>query len=575
MFRQISIRNRMWLILFIGVFGLGIMGLMVTLNARQKMIDAKYNEAQHLTQTAVNAINAQYERFKNGEITEAEAITSAKNMVKKMALSKRDYFYMANPVGFFEAHPVLPATYDNKSREDILKAEKIYTDYVKQIRAEGNTTITSITIIRETYPDTYTGFSEYYYAPSNGEDDPGGTWRAGDDNILERAEHKIVYSQYFEPWHWIVVFGVYLDDINAQFQQWLINLSATCVGIIAVLTLMVFFISRSISKPLDGVVGVMQDISLGSGDLRHRLTENGRDELSEIGKCYNLFVEKLVGIIQSILHSNQEVIAHSDQLDHSIGEIVSRSQEQLKETHMLASATTELSSSLESVASHTDETAKSAKEAKLAAAEAEQEMAKNTSSIATLSDLLIEVNERMNKTRSDSEAVSAVTEVIQGIAEQTNLLALNAAIEAARAGEQGRGFSVVADEVRNLAQKTQHSIQEINSIIQNLQNGTIEVAHSIDAGVDRAKDCVQIANKTRECFIRAATAVDDISRQSTEIANMVSQQSQVTREIADSSIKISKNGEMNAESCTTCEQVSKKVKDKLQTMDQSMRLFKI
>ncbi len=575
MFRQLSIQQRMWTILLLSIAGLGLISSVVVTSARQKLIDATYLEAQHLTQVTINAVNAQYQRFVNGEISEPEARASARNMVKNMGLSSRDYFFVYNPVGFMVVHPVLPSQYQIGTTAEAEAAEQRYRNYVDQIRADGNTAITSMTIVREIYPNTFTGFSEYLYAPSNGADDPGGLFRLDDPNAVDRAEHKVVYTQLFAPWNWVVFYGVYLDDVNAQFNQWLINLAFVCAGIAALLTGIVIVISRSISKPLNGVVDVMAEISQGSGDLRDRLGEHGRDELSKIGKYYNAFVEKLAGIIRGVLDSNAKIVQDSDKLSSAVNDIVSRSQEQLQETHMLASATTELSSSLESVAGHTEETASSANEAKQAAEEAKVEMQKNIHSIEELSSTLCDVNERMNKTRADSEAVNAVTEVIQGIAEQTNLLALNAAIEAARAGEQGRGFSVVADEVRNLAQKTQQSTQEINNIIQNLQSGTVQVSSAIETGVQNAKACVNIANNTQGCVIRASSAVEHISKQTVEISNMVSQQSKVTQEIAQSSVNISKNGELNAQGCEACEAVTHEVKQKLERLSESLRLFKV
>jgi methyl-accepting chemotaxis protein len=168
-----------------------------------------------------------------------------------------------------------------------------------------------------------------------------------------------------------------------------------------------------------------------------------------------------------------------------------------------------------------------------------------------------------------------VLEVIQGIAEQTNLLALNAAIEAARAGEQGRGFAVVADEVRSLAQKTQASTHEINTIIQNLQDNTAQIVTAMDGGVSLSKECVGTANSANELLQSVLGSVALITERSRDIASAVTQQSEVTDGIAKSSVKIAGDGRLNTDDYLECQQYQREINEMLRSLDELMSQFKL
>ncbi|MEW6648491.1 MAG: methyl-accepting chemotaxis protein [Pseudomonadota bacterium] len=174
-------------------------------------------------------------------------------------------------------------------------------------------------------------------------------------------------------------------------------------------------------------------------------------------------------------------------------------------------------------------------------------MGQTIRAINTLAGEVEQAASAMQQLESDSRNIGAVLDVIRGVAEQTNLLALNAAIEAARAGEQGRGFAVVADEVRVLAQRTQKSTQEIESMIGQLQEAAVAAARTMEKGRARAQETVTQARSAGESLDAIASAVGVISDMNTQIASAVEEQSAVAEELNKNISNISHIAEMSAE----------------------------
>ncbi len=206
-----------------------------------------------------------------------------------------------------------------------------------------------------------------------------------------------------------------------------------------------------------------------------------------------------------------------------------------------------MGATVQEIAKNANNTADSAKLATTESQEGQQQMNKTVAGINGLFEKMQNAAQVTESLATDVGEISTVLEVIRGISEQTNLLALNAAIEAARAGEQGRGFAVVADEVRTLAQRTQESTEEINSMIQKLQSGAKDAVAAMQSGIENASDSVSNAELTGESLNKITNAITSISDLSIQVATATEEQSSVVDELNNHILNIKNLSDQTAQ----------------------------
>ncbi|WP_446737434.1 methyl-accepting chemotaxis protein [Pseudomonas sp. TTU2014-080ASC] len=235
-------------------------------------------------------------------------------------------------------------------------------------------------------------------------------------------------------------------------------------------------------------------------------------------------IAEVVGSVQKVSDSSEHTADIAIRTNQGM-------QKQLAEIELVATAVHEMTATAQDVARNATLAAESANHADLAANQGKSTVQQTATAIGALAEEIGRAVGVVQTLAKDSENINAILVAIRGIAEQTNLLALNAAIEAARAGEQGRGFAVVADEVRNLAQKTQHATEEIQLMIQQLQNGTREVVRVMEQSQAKTNDSVEHANEAADSLETITRAVSVINDMNTQIASAAEEQSAVAEDI--------------------------------------------
>ena len=309
------------------------------------------------------------------------------------------------------------------------------------------------------------------------------------------------------------------------------SIALITVVAVAVAGVLIYFAANSIVKPINKAVAGLQDIAQGEGDLTMRLAVTTKDEVGELAKWFNTFIEKLQAIIGKISDNTKEVNLSIKELSAIAAALSKNAEETSGRAGNVATAAEEMSANLNGVAAAMEQSTTNT----TMVASAAEEMTATISQIAQNAEQAHSISEKAvhQATNTSSKmaelgqaalAIGRVTEAITEISEQTNLLALNATIEAARAGEAGKGFAVVANEIKELAKQTASATQDIKNQIAGVQGTT-------KSTVEEINQISTIINSVNEIVATISSAVGEQSAATEEIANNIAQASQGLGEV--------------------------------------------
>ncbi|MFZ3183000.1 MAG: methyl-accepting chemotaxis protein [Pseudomonas sp.] len=496
--RNLPISRRLWLILLSSIVMLLALTALMLQQIHGDLYRAKALKTRHVVESATGVLGYFQSLEIAGSLSREAAQKQAMEAIRGLRYQSTDYFWINDLSPRMIMHPTNPKLegQDLSGLKDP-DGKALFNEMVSVVKASG------------------AGVVNYRW-PKPGAQEPVA---------------KISYVELFQPWGWILGSGVYIDDIQQEFRQQLFRAAGGLLLISVLLAALVSLIVRSIARPLDETVDAMANIASGEADLTRSLDSRGRDELTALAGHFNAFTANLRNVIGQSLQAAGDL----DQASQALGEIAEsaqqHSQQQAQQMELVATAIHEVSYAVQDVAKNAEHAANEVRQAEDQAEQGLQNIDSSLRQIDQLSNTIGQAVAVMHSLAQESAQIGGVLEVIRSIAEQTNLLALNAAIEAARAGEQGRGFAVVADEVRLLAQRTQQSTAEIQTMIERLQSNSNAAVSVINASNDASQQTVEQARKAGESLSQIASSLRNLTNLNASIASATLEQTHVVDDI--------------------------------------------
>ncbi len=314
---------------------------------------------------------------------------------------------------------------------------------------------------------------------------------------------------------------------------------------------------------------------LAAGDLSVRLEKRGCDEMSAVTAGFNQVADGFQRLVRQTVESTDVVAGAAHAMNTESSATLEGAAQQKREADMIASAVQDLAHSAEDIAGHSALAAESAQQADALATQGREVVEHTARSFTGMMDEVARTSDVIGKLDTDVQAIGDISRVIREIAEQTNLLALNAAIEAARAGEQGRGFAVVADEVRNLAQRTQSSTQEIEQTIESLQACTRDSVELMTSTHQQVSSNVEEISRAGQLLGEIDSIVAGMNQKNTQIALAVQAQNQLVERLQGNIASVSGVADSTENSAQQSAELARSMADSSSRLRDTLGAFNI
>jgi methyl-accepting chemotaxis protein len=331
--------------------------------------------------------------------------------------------------------------------------------------------------------------------------------------------------------NWYIGLSVDKEKAFSMLSEFRASAVVATIIAVAIIIALLGMLIRILIQPLHVMTRAMADIADGEGDLTKRLTIQNNDEFGTLGTAFNRFVERIHGSIREVSSATGQVNEVALRVVAASNSSMYNSDQQASRTSSVAAAINQLGAAAQEIARNAAQASSQASDARSLAEDGQQVVDRSIVAMNQLSSMLSASSTNIESLNSKTVNIGQILEVITSISQQTNLLALNAAIEAARAGEAGRGFAVVADEVRNLAHRTQESAQQVQTMIEELQVGARESVSTMSDSQRHSQDSVEIANLAGERLNSVTLRIGEIDGMNQSVATATEEQTAVVESI--------------------------------------------